>query len=90
MSSVPIPGHRQEPLVEVGRQIGSSPSDASVCLQPSSHEDEALLLASVSKRVLCETRRGIIMRLSMVTKIWAQNVDRVGRNCHAHADAENG
>ena len=34
---------RPEPVVEVGRQIGSSTSEASVCLQPLSHEDEAVL-----------------------------------------------
>jgi hypothetical protein len=36
---------------EVSRQIGSSISEASVCLQPLSHDDEAMLLAPVSKRV---------------------------------------
>jgi transcription termination factor Rho len=43
---------RPEPVVEVSRQIGTSTSEASFCSQPLSHEDEAMLLASVSKRVV--------------------------------------
>src|SRR5580658_8707043 len=39
-----------------------------VCLQPLSNEHEAVLLASVSKRVLCATRRRIIPR----QQIWAE------------------
>jgi hypothetical protein len=43
-------------VVEVSRQIRSSTSEASVCLQPLSHEDEAVLLAPVSKKVVSDTR----------------------------------
>jgi uncharacterized membrane protein YphA (DoxX/SURF4 family) len=62
------------------------------------YEDDAVLLASVSKKVLSATRRGIMMRLSEVIhrhrswghSIRAQKVDRAGRNRPARADAETG
>ena len=38
-----LPVIRAEPVVEVSRQIGSSISEASVCLQPLSHDFEAML-----------------------------------------------
>lgn len=44
-------------MVEVSRQIGSSTSETFLCLQPLSHDDEAMLLAPVSKSVLCDTRQ---------------------------------
>ena len=50
-------GHTSGTGVEVSRQIGSSTSEASVCLQPLSHDDEAMLLAPVSKRVSFEMQQ---------------------------------
>jgi hypothetical protein len=48
---------RAEPVAEVSRQIGSSVSEASVCLQPLSHDDKAMPLTRVSKRVSFATRQ---------------------------------
>ena len=44
-----------EPVVEVSRQIGSSTSEAFVCLQPLSHEDEAGRLIVASSRFPSQT-----------------------------------
>src|SRR5271165_2816181 len=54
-----------------------------------------MLVAPVSKWGLCATGRGIIMRLSLVTRSWslgygAPKVDRVEENRPARADAETG
>jgi hypothetical protein len=63
---------RAEPVVEVSRQIGSSISEASVCLQPLSHEDEAMLLVPVSKKSPLCKMKGNYHEVIHGHQIWVQ------------------